>query len=119
MGNPHNKWIWQENPVKRIHSEAEQSEPYTYDPKNNVRTRAICQTCAYRFSPFGSHICACTCMADSGVPRDKHPTNNHCATYMKKDKKLQGDLLSVEELSSSLEELLGETESVCDAEAKS
>lgn len=36
---------------------------------------------------FNSYSAAmCTCMADSGTPRDKNATDEHCATYKKRKK---------------------------------
>ncbi len=78
--NPRNKRIGQYNPVKRIHSEAEKPEPYCYSKKNNTDTRQICKTCIYREAWSNQHS-VCTCMAKSGVPRDKHVANRHCSTY--------------------------------------
>lgn len=41
----------------------------------------VCKTCAFFFkSTLGT---MCTCMADSGVPRDKNATDEHCETYKK------------------------------------
>lgn len=41
----------------------------------------VCKTCAYFFNSYSAQMC--TCMADSGTPRDKNATNEHCATYKK------------------------------------
>lgn len=81
-GKPRNKRIGQGSCVRVIHNESEKSEPYEYDPKNNVSTRAICKTCAYRI-PYDINHALCACMAMSNMPRDKHATNRHCATYKK------------------------------------
>ena len=44
----------------------------------------VCKTCAYFFNSYSAQMC--TCMADSGTPRDKNATDERCATYKKRKK---------------------------------
>lgn len=44
----------------------------------------VCKDCAFFFNSYSAAMC--TCMADSGVPRDKNATDEHCATYKKRKK---------------------------------
>lgn len=41
----------------------------------------VCEDCAFFFKSTSGTMC--TCMADSGVPRDKNATDEHCETYKK------------------------------------
>ena len=44
----------------------------------------VCEDCAFFFKSTSGTMC--TCMADSGTPRDKNATDEHCATYKKRKK---------------------------------
>lgn len=44
----------------------------------------VCKDCAFFFNSYSAAMC--TCMTDSGVPRDKNATDEHCATYKKRKK---------------------------------
>lgn len=44
----------------------------------------VCKTCAYFFKSTSGTMC--TCMADSGTPRDKNATDEHCDTYKQRKK---------------------------------
>ena len=44
----------------------------------------VCEDCAFFFKSTSGTMC--TCMADSGVPRDKNATDERCATYKKRKK---------------------------------
>ena len=46
----------------------------------------VCKDCAFFFNSYSAAMC--TCMADSGVPRDKNATDEHCATYKKRKKEV-------------------------------
>ena len=41
----------------------------------------VCEDCAFFFKSTSGIMC--TCMADSGTPRDKNATDEYCATYKK------------------------------------
>ena len=44
----------------------------------------VCEDCAFFFKSTSGTMC--TFMADSGTPRDKNATDEHCATYKKRKK---------------------------------
>ncbi len=44
----------------------------------------VCEDCAFFFKSTSGTMY--TCMADSGTPRDKNATDEHCATYKKRKK---------------------------------
>ena len=44
----------------------------------------VCEDCAFFFKSTSGTMC--TCMADSGTPRDKNATDERCATYKKRKK---------------------------------
>lgn len=46
----------------------------------------VCKDCAFFFNSYSAAMC--TCMADSGTPRDKNATNEHCATYKQRKKEV-------------------------------
>lgn len=46
----------------------------------------VCEDCAFFFKSTSGTMC--TCMADSGTPRDKNATDEHCATYKKRKKEV-------------------------------
>ena len=46
----------------------------------------VCKTCAYFFNSYSAQMC--TCMADSGTPRDKNATDERCATYKQRKKEV-------------------------------
>ena len=46
----------------------------------------VCKDCAFFFNSYSAAMC--TYMADSGVPRDKNATDEHCATYKKRKKEV-------------------------------
>ena len=46
----------------------------------------ICKTCVYFFNSYSAQMC--TCMADSGTPRDKNATDEHCDTYKQRKKEV-------------------------------
>lgn len=75
-----NKRIGQGSCVQAQSDPKRDTEPYRYSEKNNTDTRLICRTCIYREAWSNQHS-VCTCMANSGVPRDKHATNKKCDTY--------------------------------------
>ena len=46
----------------------------------------VCKDCAFFFNSYSAAMC--TCMADSGTPRDKNATDENCATYKKRKKEV-------------------------------
>ena len=46
----------------------------------------VCKDCAFFFKSTSGKMC--TCMADSGTPRDKNATDEHCATYKQRKKEV-------------------------------
>lgn len=46
----------------------------------------VCKTCAYFFNSYSAKMC--TCMADSGTPRDKNATDDFCDTYKQRKKEV-------------------------------
>ena len=44
----------------------------------------VCKDCAFFFNSYSAAMC--TCMADSGTPRDKNATDERCATYKQRKK---------------------------------
>ena len=46
----------------------------------------VCEDCAFFFKSTSGTMC--TCMADSGTPRDKNATDEHCDTYKKRKKEV-------------------------------
>ena len=46
----------------------------------------VCKTCAYFFNSYSAQMC--TCMADSGTPRDKNATDERCDTYKQRKKEV-------------------------------
>lgn len=46
----------------------------------------VCKDCAFFFNSYSAAMC--TCMADSGTPRDKNATDEHCDTYKKRKKEV-------------------------------
>ena len=54
-------------------------------PKPTVPLK-VCKTCAFFFKSTSGTMC--TCMADSGTPRDKNATDERCATYKQRKKEV-------------------------------
>ena len=46
----------------------------------------VCKDCAFFFNSYSAAMC--TCMADSGTPRDKNATDENCATYKQRKKEV-------------------------------
>ena len=46
----------------------------------------VCEDCAFFFKSTSGTMC--TCMADSGTPRDKNATDERCATYKQRKKEV-------------------------------
>lgn len=61
-------------------------EAATTRPPKPTGPLKVCKTCAYFFNSYSAAMC--TCMADSGTPRDKNATDEHCATYKKRKKEV-------------------------------
>lgn len=67
-----------------VHHRDEDGEAAPARPPKPTGPLKVCKTCAYFFNSYSAQMC--TCMADSGTPRDKNATNEHCATYKKRKK---------------------------------
>lgn len=67
-----------------VHHRDEDGEAAPARPPKPTGPLKVCKTCAYFFNSYSAQMC--TCMADSGTPRDKNATDEHCATYKKRKK---------------------------------
>lgn len=69
-----------------VHHRDEDGEAAPARPPKPTGPLKVCKTCAYFFNSYSAQMC--TCMADSGTPRDKNATNEHCATYKQRKKEV-------------------------------
>lgn len=69
-----------------VHHRDEDGEAAPVRPPKPTGPLKICKTCAYFFKSTSGTMC--TCMADSGTPRDKNATDEHCATYKQRKKEV-------------------------------
>lgn len=69
-----------------VHHRDEDGEAAPARPPKPTGPLKVCKTCAYFFNSYSAQMC--TCMADSGTPRDKNATDERCATYKKRKKEV-------------------------------
>lgn len=69
-----------------VHHRDEDGEAAPKRPPKPTGPLKVCKDCAFFFNSYSAAMC--TCMADSGTPRDKNATDEHCATYKKRKKEV-------------------------------